>query len=240
MADLAGGEGPESLPALTTALLRSPVRDDDQPPRPFSYPRPIRLVVSVLIAFHVLALVVYNAADRGPIKGFHWLFDKYARLPLYMETIGHTQDWGMFSPHPPQENVSTRVLVVTKEGRRVDMLAHPGGWREYPSLVYDPRVKVNERITQAEQIRMSFAAAVCRSWEESHGGEPAQSVSLLTQVTQIPAPDVAVRTGGYHPMGLDVSEIARTDVRCDGVPHGRLPNSLRARHGLPPRPGSER
>ncbi|HUG37054.1 MAG TPA: hypothetical protein VML54_08910, partial [Candidatus Limnocylindrales bacterium] len=217
-------------------LLRAPIRDDDRPGRPFAYPRAVRLVVSAFIAFHALALIVYNSADREPVRGMHWVFNKYARLPLYIETIGHTQDWGMFSPHPPKENVTTRVFVVTREGRTIDLFHDPPSWREYPSLVYDPRVKVNERITFAEHIRTAYAGAVCRGWEESHRGESAAGVQMVTVRTEIPAPEVARRTGGYDPKGLDVIERAWTAHRCDVVPQGQLPNYLRARYGLPPRP----
>lgn len=240
MADeLSGAAGPGDTtidPALAQSLLHSPIHDDDRPAQPFAYPRAVRLVVSAFIAFHALALIVYNSADREPVRGMHWIFNKYARLPLYIETIGHTQDWGMFSPHPPKENVTTRVFVVTREGRTIDLFHDPPSWRALPSLVYDPRVKINERITYAEHIRVGYAAAVCRSWEESHRGESATGVQMVTVRTEIPAPEVALRTGGYDPKGLDVLEVTRTAHRCDVVAQGQLPNYLRVRYGLAPRP----
>jgi hypothetical protein len=199
------------------------------------------LLISVFIGFHLLVLVVSAVPSSGASARLHDLLDRYAGMRAYISLAGTAGKWGMFAPDAPRVNVYMRVLVEDREGKAHDLAHDIYGKRQYPYLFFDRMGSINWLVSALEAYRPAYAAWVCRDWERTHAGQPARAASLVTFVTVNPPPQEAVRSNGYHPMLLDLRRVATHRFECASVPHGQLPDDLRARSGLPPRaPGTFR
>jgi len=221
--------GPSSL---EQRLLHDPIRDDDEPGRRWSAPSRTLLVLSVFIAYHLLAVLVHSLPAPGARPLRAWLA-RVAETESYLGATGISWSWGVFAPDPPQRNVFTRVVVVDAGGQEWDLGHDILCRRTYPYLLYDRMAKINRQMLRQKQYLLPYAAWVCREWERGHGGEGARTVRLLPITSRIPAPEVAYRTMGYSPAGLDFTESRPENFECTTIPHGQIPPRLRARLGLP-------
>jgi hypothetical protein len=140
----------------------------------------------------------------------------------------------VFAPDAPQRNLFTRVVVVDGSGREWDVGHDILGRRTYPYLLYDRMAKINRQMLRQQQYLLPYAGWVCRDWERGHGGEAARAVRLLPIYSRIPTPEVAYRTMGYSPAGLNFEEALPETFECRTIPHCQMPPYLRARMGLPP------
>lgn len=196
-------------------------------------------LLTVFIAYHVVVLIVGNLPAEGPTAGLSRLFTRYALMDLYRQLTGTPQGWRLFSPNPPVGNEYMRVLVEDQGGRSADVEHDSYGRQTYPYLSYDRLRKVNRRLSRDPAYQPGYAAWVCRTWERTHGGQPAVEVRFVRLVTQIPPPAAALATGGYDPARLPVETREAGRYRCADLPHGQLPPDLRRRFGLAPTaPGS--
>jgi len=222
--------GPSSL---EQRLLHGPIPDDDEPGRRWSAAPRTLLVLSVFIAYHLLAVLAHSLPAPGARPLRAWL-ERVAETESYLGATGISWSWGVFAPDPPQRNVFTRVVVVDAGGQEWDLGHDILGRRTYPYLLYDRMAKINRQMLRQKQYLLPYAGWVCRDWERAHGGEGARTVRLLPITSRIPAPEVAYRTMGYSPSGLDLTEARPENFECATIPHGQIPPRLRARFGLPP------
>ena len=218
--------------SLEQRLLHDPIPDDDEPGRRWSAPPRTLLVLSVFIAYHLLAVLAHSFPAPGARPFQAWL-GRVAETDSYLGATGISSSWGVFAPDPPQRNVFTRVIVVDAKGQEWDLGHDILGRRAYPYLLYDRMAKINRQMLRQKQYLLPYAGWVCRAWERGHGGEGARAVRLLPIYSRIPAPEVAYRTMGYSPAGLDIVEARPEIFECATIPHGQLPPRLRARLGLP-------
>jgi hypothetical protein len=191
------------------------------------------LLVTAFIAYHVTVLLVVNLPLRGPTRGLHWVFSRYAGMTAYLETIGGYQHWDFFSPNPPRVNRYVRVLVQDGDGGVTDVRHDSHGRQTYPYLRYDHVRKVNRRLGEDPHYQPGYAAWVCRDWERTHGGRPATEVRLLELSTRIPPPSAGYAGMRYDARALPVEEREIARYPCATLPHARLPDALRHRFGLP-------
>ncbi|HKZ05252.1 MAG TPA: hypothetical protein VJU81_07250 [Methylomirabilota bacterium] len=219
--------------SLEQRLLHDRIPDDDQPGRRWSASRRTLLVLSLFIAYHLLAVLAHSLPAPGARPLRAWLA-RVAETESYLGATGISWSWGVFAPDPPRRNLFTRVVVVDGSGQEWDLGHDIVGRRAYPYLVYDRMAKINRQMLRQKQYLLPYAGWVCREWERGHGGEGARTVRLLPIYSRIPAPEVAYRTMGYSPAGLNVEEALPEIFECPTIPHGQLPPRLRARLGLPP------
>jgi hypothetical protein len=221
--------------SLEQRLLHDPIPDDDAPGRRWAYSLGGSVLLSVFIAYHLLAVLVQSAPGRET-RAFRDAVNRYAETEHYLGAAGITWSWAVFAPDPPQRNVFTRVVVVDAGGQEWDLGHDIMGRRAYPYLVYDRLAKVNRQMLRQKEYLVIYAGWVCRDWERGHRGEAPQVVRLLPVTTTIPRPDQAYLAMGYSPRGLDVKESSPEVYECGTIMQGRLPSALRARAGLPPLP----
>ncbi|HLT39510.1 MAG TPA: hypothetical protein VK034_24670, partial [Enhygromyxa sp.] len=70
-------------------------------------------------------------------------------------------------------------------------------------------------------------------WERQHGGESAQAVRFVKWWTDVPSPEAVLQNRGWDAWAAPYKEFVQDTVICKSVPHGTLPNQLRARYRLP-------
>ena len=194
------------------------------------------VVISLFIAYHVAVILVANLPSTGLVRALHWFFTHQLQMTSYLQATGSHQDWGLFAPDPGRTNVFLQVIVEDQEGRLLDLGHDIHGRRRYPYLFYDRMGKINRRLVQEESYREVYAGWVCRDWEATHGGAPARAVRLQEIGTRIPPPEHVYDLMGYDPQTLPIIQGRGAVFACAEIPHGQLPNSLRARFGLPPAP----
>lgn len=219
--------------SLEQRLLRDPIPDDDQPGRRWSAPGRTLLVLSVFIAYHLLAVLAHSLPASGARPFRAWLA-RVVQTESYLGATGISWSWGVFAPDPPRRNVFTRVVVVDRDGQEWDLGHDIVGRRRYPYLVYDRMAKINRQMLRQKEYLLPYAGWVCREWERTHGGEGARAARLLPIYSRIPPPEVAYLTMGYSPTALNFEEALPEIFECSTIPHGQLPPRLRARFGLPP------
>lgn len=220
--------------SLEQRLLHDPISDDDKPGRRWAFPRRTMFVLSVFIAYHLLAVLAHSLPAPGARPLRAWLA-RVAETESYLGAAGISWSWGVFVPEPPKRNVFTRVVVVDGGGREWDLGHDILGRRAYPYLLYDRMAKINRQMLRQRHYLLPYAGWVCREWERGHGGEGARAVRLLPIYSRIPPPEAAYPTMGYSPAGLHFEEASPDVFECPAIPHGQLPPRLRARLGLPAR-----
>ena len=227
--------GPSEAERLAVSLLREPA-PGESPSRPIASSRPTAIVLSLFIAYHAVTLLLHTIPVPA-LRAVRAALDRPLAIKAYSALSGNPAGWGLFAPDANQANYFMKVLIEDGAGRRRDLQVDFYGRRSYPYLLYDRLASLNRRVAQSDRsLRPVYAAWACRHWERAHGGEPAEAAVLLRRWTRIPAPETAYATMGYHPMGLDPNEDQETRFSCATTPGGRLPDSLRRRFGLPPRP----
>jgi hypothetical protein len=242
---------------LSMDLLHEPIPSDDKPGRRWAYPAWAMVLISAFIAYHATVLMVHNLPGKGLSKDLHTFFNKTFQMGDYMRATGNTQSWAMFAPNPHRSNIFMRVVVQDKDGVLHDLEHDIYDRRSYPYLFYDRMGKVNRRIVDQKGYRRHYAAWVCREWERTHGGEPADEVQFTKLWTRIPHPRqlgaepvLPVRLFqpstwstwkpvrmGFDPVDdLHLNEREEDTVRCRTTRNAQLPNYLRERYGLPELP----
>lgn len=229
------------VPDLVQTLLQSDIALDDKPGRRFAYPLWGMVLVTAGVLLHLSILFVHNLPNKGLTKGLHVWFDKHLQMGRYFRATGNTQGWAMFAPNPHRSNIFMRVEVLDEHGELWDLKHDIYGKRTYPYLWYDRRGKINRRIIDAKGYRRHYAAWVCREWEREHGELP-DEVQFTKLWTSIPAPKKLWKLTngqpwrGYDPMKLHLNKREEDAVRCRSTRHAQLPNYLRVRYGMEPKP----
>ena len=227
--------GPSEADRLAMSLLRGPGPDGNAS-RPIAFSTPTAIVLSVFIAYHAVTLLLQTVPvpALGAVRA---ALDRPLGIGVYSAVNGNPRGWGLFAPDANQANYFMKVLIEDATGRRRDLQVDFYGRRTYPYLLYDRLARLNRRVAQNDTpLRPVYAAWACRRWERAHGGAPAEAAVLIRRWTRIPAPEAAYVTMGYHPMGLEPNEDQERRFDCASTPGGRLPDGLRRRFGLVPRP----
>jgi hypothetical protein len=252
-------------PALAATLLHTPIADDDRPGRRWAYydgftrllgrfgsaarllgrtlDTAIVVLTSAFILYHTAVLLVHNLPSKGLAKGLQKKFNEKLKADEYFRATGNTQSWAMFAPNPHRSNVFMRVFVKDSTGEVFDLQHDIYGRRPYPYLFYDRMGKINRRIIDQKGYRRHYAAWVCRWWEETHGGEPADEVQFVKLWTRVPPPEKVIqrfrekgynpRYLGYNPMELELHQHEEDTFRCKSTRQAQLSNEMRRRLGLP-------
>jgi hypothetical protein len=230
-------------PTLAETLLHRPVATDDRPLRRWAYPTWLQVVVTLFILYHGVILLVHNLPGKGLAKGAQKVLNERLDANTYWQATGNTQSWAMFAPNPHRSNVFMKVLVKDEAGEVWDLKHDIYGKREYPYLWYDRMGKINRRLIDQKGYRRHYAAWVCREWEKTHGGEPAEEVQFVKMWTQIPSPQAVFERAkgnifrmGFDPMDLALKQREEDVISCATNRQAQLPDHLRERHGLPPGP----
>ncbi len=201
--------------------------------------RALRLALSLLLAYHLLAVLarllpepgLSERVRRGVRRGLHG--ERYLRLS------SNVQGWKMFAPNPHRRNVHMRVFMEDEDGQRWNLRHDLRTRRRFPYLFYDRFGKINRRLTQDARLYTAYAAWVCRDWEllrlRGDARPPARRVHFVLVSNRIPPPERAIATNGYHPRQLRNRTKHVIAYRCAELPHGQVPNLLRVRYGLPRR-----
>jgi hypothetical protein len=249
-----------AAPTLASALLHTPIADDDKPHVKWAYRWYGMAFVSVFILYHAVVLLVHNLPGKGLSKDLHRTFNDGFSLHVlkdpedkdkgftfktpgmrdYMHATGNTQSWAMFAPNPHRSNIFMKVLVKDAKGDVYDLKHDIWEVDRYPYLFYDRMGKINRRIIDQKGYRRHYAAWVCRDWERKHAGEAPEEVQFVKMWTRIPTPEqVFERARGnplyltYDPWKLHLHQREEDTVRCSTTRHGQLPDYLRERYGLP-------
>ena len=228
---------------LAQALLHRPVATDDQPGRRWCYRGLMQLVATLFILYHGVILLVHNLPSKGLANGVQKVLNEKLQADEYWRATGNTQSWAMFAPNPHRSNIFMKVLVEDANGEVWDLKHDIYGKRSYPYLWYDRMGKINRRLVDQKGYRRHYAAWVCRQWEKDHEGEPAVEVRFVKMWTSIPTPQAVWKRAegnffklGYDPMELHLHEREEDTIRCRTTRQAQLPNYLRERYGLPPKP----
>jgi hypothetical protein len=192
------------------------------------------VLLSLAIAYEAAVLLVYNMPGRGLGSGPFSRFHRWLGMREFIRATGQGQDWALFAPNPYRYNPFVRVLVKPPDGPARDLEHDIYGRRRYPYLFYDRMGRVNNHLSTEPTTRKYYAAHVCREWERTHGGEPAEEVRFINFWTNIPAPHELGAELGYDPLHLEVHQSPLEALPCASLVHGQLPNELRERYGLPP------
>jgi hypothetical protein len=206
----------------------------------WAYSRWRRALVSAFLVYHLAAIIAQLLPVAGLAARVRDTILGPARGAAYVHATWNVQTWRMFAPNPHRTNVHIRVFVIDAEGRRWNMRHDVRTRRRFPYLFYDRMGKLNRRLSQDEHLHPIYAAWVCRDWELSrlrglHERPSAARVEFVRVTNRIPPPATSISTTGYHPRQLRLRHKALTEFDCRDLPHGQVPNLLRARHGLPRR-----
>ena len=230
-------------PTLAETLLHQPVAADDRPLRRWCYGPILQLVVTLFVLYHGIILLVHNLPGKGLAKGAQKVLNEKLDANTYWQASGNTQSWAMFAPNPHRSNVFMKVMVKDEAGEIWDLKHDIYGKREYPYLWYDRMGKINRRLIDQKGYRRHYAAWVCREWEKTHGGEPADEVQFVKMWTQIPSPQAVFERAqgnifqmGFDPMDLSLKQREEDIISCATNRQAQLPDYLRERYGLPPAP----
>ena len=195
-------------------------------------------MISAAISYHLLAIIAQLLPATGLAQRVRTTIRGPARAAQYVRATWNIQTWRMFSPNPHRDNVHVRVFVVDADGERWNLRHDVRTRRRFPYLFYDRMGKLNRRLSQDTQFHPIYAAWVCRDWELQrlrglHQNPAAARVELVRVSNWIPPPARAIETGGYHPRQLRLRHKPLADYACAELPHGQVPNVLRARHHVP-------
>ncbi len=229
------------------ALAPVPGPSAARTPAPWSYGVAGRFVLGVMIAWHLTAVATWLMPEKDSLQAFRGPARNVFATWLTRTTTD--QGWGMFAPNPPRANVFMKVLVTDADGEVWDMRSdvYADERKPIPWVWNDRMRKMNRRIIGGESgggdwYRKWYARWQCRQWELDHGGVPAKKVELVKLSYRIPSPEQVAKHGYYIPEEL----LARTGTEsveytehCGSAVIGQLPNAIREREGLPPRPASE-
>jgi len=226
---------PASEELHADAFLTSNIEPDPKA-RP-SYHRVGRLLLALLVTYHLVALLQHLFPRNGLALRFSRTLNRYTGMEAYIKRSTHTQGWKMFAPNPIRRNEFTRVYLEDEGGEIWDLKHDIYGRRPFPYLFYDRMGKLNRRLMgKHRRWQIVYAAWVCREAERDallHATPAPKRVHLVKLWNRIPRPHQAWRSGGYDPMRLRIHRVLTGVYDCTQIPDGRLTNHQRVRAGLP-------
>lgn len=217
------------------ALLRGPVAED-RPDERWAYTGKAAALVSLFILYHLLALLQHTTPSVGFSAQWSRGLAAALRIPQYMRFTSSVQSWAMFAPNPHRTNAFLQVKVDTVDGYEYDLRHDIYGRRDYPYFFYDRFGKINRRLLEQDRYQRPYAAWVCREWALQHDGVAPVRVKFTKMWTKVPEPSRLYGTMGFDPYRLTLHKEKLQTYDCAKIPHGQLPDHVRARHGLPPLP----
>lgn len=217
------------------ALLRGPVAEDRRD-EPWAYTPRVAALVSLFILYHLVALLQHTTPSVGFAAPWSRALGAALKIPQYMRFTSSVQSWAMFAPNPHRTNAFLQVKIETVEGDEYDLLHDIYGRRDFPYFFYDRFGKINRRLLEQDRYQRPYAGWVCRDWAQSHGGVAPVRVKFTKMWTKVPPPARVYKTMGFDPFRLKLHKEDVQTFECAKIPHGQLPDHVRARHGLPPLP----
>jgi hypothetical protein len=228
------------MPPLHETLLHGEaVPSGRRPGSPWAYSTWGILVVSAFVLYHVSVLLIWNLPAKGLAKSFHSSFLEQVKGKQYFGGTRNNQSWAMFAPNPNRTNNFVRVYVEDLEGELWDFEQDIWELDRYPYLWYSRMGKINRRIDGKKQFQRIYGAWVCREWERQHEGQPAKTVRFVRRVTRVPGSREVIEKGGWDQWQAPSEQTEQETINCKTTLHGQLPNELRVRYGLEPRPEDE-
>lgn len=201
-----------------------------------------RLLVGMVIVWHICAVAIWLLPEKDSIKTFREPARKF--VTAYMNHSQTAQSWSMFAPNPPRRNVFLQVIVYDQEGTPWDLKTdlYAPEKVQIPFLWNDRMRKMNRRIADKGKLyRKWYARYHCRQWALDHQGETPQKVVLIKYTYPIPTPEYVREHGPYEPQTqmqkAHQQSIIYTE-HCANAVMGQLSNELRERHGLSPLPAT--
>jgi len=222
-----------------------PVDDPPGHPRaPWAYRPGGRLLVGFIIVYHVTAIALWEMPDKDSLSSFRG--KSREAFSTWVFATQMDQQWGMFAPNPPRHNVFMRIVLTDEKGEAWDMRTDVYASERMPiPWIWNDRMrKMNRRVIGGEAgkgdvYQKWYGRYLCREWARTHRGVMPEKVELFKVSYKMPPPDVVAKQGWYVPHKLlhDTGREERQHVeKCATAVHGQLPDSIRARHGLPPLP----
>ena len=244
------GLGGERLPGepLGAALLHgAPLREAETVNGgAWAYGRAGFALVSLFVAYHVLALLLHVTPHGGLAKRAKETIGYGIKTGAYIRATSNIQSWSMFAPNPHRSNVFVRVLAEDQAGTIWDLGHDMHGRRRYPYVFYDRMAKINRRLADRGDYLEPYAAWACREWERTRGGEPARRVHLVKISSRVPPPTDVVpapetirpswTTIGHDPLRLELKREPLKVFECAMLREGQLSPERRAQLGLPRAP----
>ncbi|PCC67054.1 hypothetical protein SAMN02745121_08334 [Nannocystis exedens] len=201
-------------------------------PEPWAHGPAGRLAAGGLVAYHVVALLVWQLPAW---PGLPWRAQARTLVGPWIELSFTSQVWSMFAPNPPRDQQLLRATVVDAAGvrhrfgeepQRVDDLPRPHPWHDRWRKIADNVLGQRERLAQWH------ARYLCRRWALEHAGEPPREVLLEGLRAPLPLPGSDLRE---HFAGQQQARVLMR-VDCADEPFAQLAPEVRARHGLAPAP----
>ncbi len=208
-----------------------------------------RVVVGLGLAWHLVAVAAWLTPDKDCTGSFRG--PARAAFATWLTRTTTDQGWGMFAPNPPRANVFMKVVVVDADGESWDMRSdvYADERKPIPWIWNDRLRKMNRRIIGGESgggdwYRKWFGRWQCRQWARDNGGQMPREVKLVKMSYRIPTPENVAKRGYYIPEELfartGTESVVHTEA-CATAVLGQLPDSIRAKDGLPPlEPGAEK
>jgi hypothetical protein len=209
---------------------------------PWAYGPGGRMLVGFIVVYHITAIAVWELPDKDSVSAFR--IKAREAFSAWVVTTQTDQQWGMFAPNPPRHNVFMKIVLTDDQGETWDMRndVYAPERRPIPWIWNDRMRKMNRRIIGGESgkgdiYQKWYARYLCREWARTHRGVMPEKVELFKISYKMPGPDTVARQGWYVPEQLlhdtGREERAHTE-KCSTAIQGQLPDSIRARHGLPP------
>ncbi|NVB43083.1 hypothetical protein G6O69_34995 [Pseudenhygromyxa sp. WMMC2535] len=226
-------------PSLQESLLHgAPTPSERKPERRWAYPLWGILLVSLFVALHSAALLVWNLPGKGLSGKFNKEFLDKSHGRDYIDAAWLNQSWGMFAPNPPRSNTFVLVFVEDQDGQMWDFEQDIWGEDRYPYWFYDRRGKINRRIDGKKHYQRIYGAWVCREWERQNGGVPPKSVLFVKRWSKTPTEDQVIEQGGWE-QWAEWRQSQQETITCKTTVNAQLPPELRERYGFSPEGDNE-
>ena len=210
--------------------------------RPWAYGPFGRLVVSGVIIFHITAVAAWCLPDKDCLSTFRTRAHK--PFSAWLLTTQTNQGWNMFAPNPPRQNVFLKTLVTDVDGTVYDLKTdvYAPEQKPIPWIWNDRMRKMNRRVSGGESGKGDWyqkwlARYHCREWARTHDGQEPLKVELIKVWYAIPSPEQVQKQGWYVAERLLEEKGHEREIHtvtCASDPEAQLPDTIRARHGLPP------
>ncbi|WP_434421160.1 hypothetical protein [Nannocystis pusilla] len=213
--------------------------------RPWAYGSMGRFLAGAFVVYHCTGVAIWLLPEKDSLGGEGkdgWRVRAQDPFKWWIRTSQTAQGWKMFAPNPPRSNIFMQVMVTDHEGNAFDLntdVYHPAN-KPIPWLGYTRQRKINRRIIggeggKGEWYQKWHARWVCRDWALKHGGQAPKKVELYKLSYTIPTPEEVAKSGPYKPEERLAANRFRKLVytgECTDI-NAQLPNTIRARHGLP-------
>lgn len=207
-------------------IPRPPHEPEALPSPALAYSRAGRVVLGVLLAWHLFAVAVALLPRTEATQPFR---DPIHRLthPWLLATRT-VQSWGMWAPDPPRMYVTTplKVVIVDHAGQAWNVRTHVDGPERNPVpwIFYDRSHKIARRIVSTGAkgpYAHAYARWHCRRWARTAAGQPPRTVELRALSYPIPTPEEARAHGPRTPAelrGTLGTEKTILTFECEGAP----------------------